>query len=204
LTGWTFRDIKQATVSSTGLGNASLGSLYDLVYDSLAAQFPDPSQRAQAVDTFLRTNNLAPNAQISTGFLSSGALVQRNQSLSFVLRGTRNVFTLTANRTESERLGMVVSGSDDLSRASAVRQQGLSASFSHRLTPITTANLTATRQLTNSVGAFQGSNLRLLNASISTRLGMRTYGSVGVRRAVFDGSTPYTENAIFGTVRLQF
>jgi uncharacterized protein (PEP-CTERM system associated) len=204
LTGWTFRDIKQATVSATGLGTSSLGSLYDLLYDQFATQFPDPSQRAQAVEAALRSNGFDPNTLVNTGFLSSGALVQRNQSLSFVLRGVRNTLTLSATRTESERLNTVVSGNDDLSRAGAVRQQGLVASFSHRLTPITTVNLTASRQLTDSIGAFQGSNLRLLNANVSTQLGIRTYGSLGVRHVVYQGSTPYTENAVFGTVRVQF
>jgi uncharacterized protein (PEP-CTERM system associated) len=204
LTGWTFRDIKQATVSATGLGTGSLGSLYDLLYDQFATAQPDPSLRAQAVDNFLRANGLDPNSRVNTGFLASGALVQRNQSLSFVLRGVRNVLTLSATRIESERLNTVVTGNDDLSRAGAVRQQGLVASLSHRLTPITTVNFTASRQLTDSIGGFPGSNLRLLNANVSTRLGVRTYGTLGVRHVVFSGSTPYTENAVFGTVRIQF
>ncbi len=204
LTGWTFRDVKQASVSATGFGTASLGSLYDLLYEQLATSQPDPSLRAQAVDGLLRTYGLDPNTQVSRGFLTSGTLVQRVQSLSFVLRGARNALTLSANRTTSERLNTVLSGDDDLSRSSAVRQQGIVASLSHRLTPITTVNLTASRQATDAIGAFPGSTLRLLNANLSTRLGVRTYGSLGIRRVTFDGAVPYTENAVFGTVRLQF
>jgi len=93
---------------------------------------------------------------------------------------------------------------DDLATASKIRQQGFSINFSHRLTPDYSLGVLWSQQKTSGDNSTQDTRLRSANLNLTGRVGKRTSATVGLRRVVFDGLAPYTENALTGNLNVQF
>ena len=204
-TAWRLSDSKDVSVLPNQLGRAGLGPLYDLLFSQFASIEPDPIRRAILVENFLRANGLNGSTNVNVGFLTSGVTLQKQQNLSFTILGLRDTITLIATRGTSSSLLGGPGGSDDFSTSSAVRQLGWTASYSHRLTQETSLNVLVNQlRSTGDVGSLS-TNLKSLNVTVSTRLGLRTTASVGARHSIFDSSmSPYKETAAFGSVSVQF
>ena len=212
-TAWKFTDSKGIVVtpSLTGLltpsgnGIAGFGSIYDLVYSQFASREPDPAARAQLVNAFLQANGLSPDSTVIGNFVTTAVSLERRQDLSFALLGVRDTVTFIASRSESSRLDTLATVIDDLANSSFVRQRGFSVNYAHRLTPNYSLGVLASQQNASGVSSLQDTTLRLLNIIVTGRLGKQVAASVGVRRVVFSSSTaPYTENAVIGTLIVQF
>jgi uncharacterized protein (PEP-CTERM system associated) len=203
-TAWRLSDTKDVVVTPNQMGTSGRGSLYDLYFNQFAAIQPDPVLRAVLVENFLRTNGLN-GQQNNVGFLTSGVTLQRRQDVAFTYLGLRDTLTLIATRGTTSAILGGIGGSDDFSTSSAIRQAGWTVSLSHRLTQETSL-IGVYNQLRSSgdlVG--QSSNLRSLNMTVSTRLGLRTTASVGARHTIVDStSSPYKESAAFGSLNFQF
>ncbi|MBK6402403.1 MAG: hypothetical protein IPF74_10855 [Rhodocyclaceae bacterium] len=156
----------------------------------------------------LSAAGIAPNMPVDNGFLSSRVTAQRRQELSWLLRGVRNTLTLTATRGKSDRLGSQLDTGDDFSSASSIAQSGFRVGLSHRLTKLTSLNVDAaqTRSTGQSSSTFdQKSRQRTLSATLGTKLGAKTSAAVTARRNKSDGTTqPYTENALVGSIAIEF
>lgn len=199
-------DSRDVSVSPTnGLTGGSIGNIYDLMFSQLASVEPDPVLRAVLVNNFLQANNLAPNTPVTSGFLNSGPTLQRSQNISFALIGVRNTLTFVATQSETQRLGVLTAGNEDLAQTNAVRQRGFSISLAHQLSPLTSLNLMGTRQASSASSGGAETNIRMFNATLSSKLGAHTTGSFGLRRVTSSGlPNPYTENAFVGTLTLQY
>ena len=142
------------------------------------------------------------NPQVTSSFLATQANVQRQQQLAYVLYGARNSLSLQLNRSESTSV-FAANQAIDIDQNSNIRQRGMTLSFSHRLSPLSSLNASASRQ--QSTGQGTGSNLKTTTTayvvSASTKLGAKTTGSLSLRHTDFDNNTdPYTENALVGTI----
>lgn len=204
-TVWKYTDSKDVTTNSAQGAIGTIGTLYDLFFEQFASIQPDPILRAQMVNAFLQANGLNPSNPSGPGFLSSSVTVQRRQDLSLALLGVRDTLTVLAGRTETRRLQGASAVGDDLSLSPMVEQRNLMVSYSRRLTPLSSLNVIASHQKTTGVAAVQGNTLKSYNVSVSSRLGLKVTGSLGARRAQFDGGVaPYTENAVTGSLNVQF
>lgn len=203
-TAWAVSDSRDISTSSSQ-GNASFGSAYDLFFRQFASTEPDAAKRDVLVRNYLQTNGINPNAVIVGGFLASAVTLQRSQQASVALVGVRNTVTLQATSSRSERADQVTTSIDDLSSVNEVRQRGVSLDWALRLTPQSSINVAGSYQ--RSVGDLgsQQTTLKAITATWSAPLGARSTMSAGARHAVFDSTTtPYTESALFGAVRLSF
>jgi uncharacterized protein (PEP-CTERM system associated) len=204
-TAWSFTDSQDATNTPSQSSLGSLGPIYDLYFTQFAAVEPDPVKRAVLVNTFLQVNGINPNAIVVSNFLTSAVSLQRRQDLSFTLLGVRDSITFTASRTETSRLDRLSTAIDDLSNSTAVRQTGLSVSYAHRLTPDTSMNVTGLNQHSTDSTGLQETFMNSVNLGFSTRLGLKSTAAINARRVIFDSRTsPYVENAISGTITVQF
>ena len=204
-TVWSFNDSQDISTTPDRVTQVILGNSYSVFFAQFAAIEPDPVRRDALVRAFLAVNGINPNALVSAGFLGSGATVARNQSFSVGLVGIRTNLTFRTNYSNSVRVSRLTIGSGNLTDSTRVRQRGLSVDLSHRLTPSASAGLTL--QSLRITGAFDSlaSTLSSLTASWSDRVNSRTSISAGARYVKFDSSTqPYTEKAVFATVRLTF
>lgn len=200
-----YTDTRDVSVLPDQFGLAGMGTVYDMYFQQFASLIPDPVARAAFVQAFLTATNIDPNTQVIGGFLSSRATLQRRQELAFTLHGVRNTLTVMANRSESQSTLAATAINDDFTRNSlnAIEQRGISVNFSHRLTQLANLNLLASRQ--SSTGSGTSNNLEttttMYQVTASTKLSAKTTGSLSLRRAEFDSTTtPYTENALIGTL----
>jgi uncharacterized protein (PEP-CTERM system associated) len=204
-TAWHVGSSRDVSVASDQATTASLGSMYDLFFSQFATLEPDPIKRALLVNAYLQAYGINPNTTVTRGYLTSSISVQRRHDMSFALLGLRDTVTFTATRSEGSRLDSVVAVSDDFAASSVVRQNGLSVSYAHRLTPDTSFNLMLSQQNSSGANSTQDTSLRSLLFNVSTRLGLRTTATMGVRRNTFDSSTsPYGETAFTGYINMQF
>lgn len=201
---WTLGDSR--SFETGGVAGRAVVSVYDLYFVQFASVEPDPVRRDALVRNFLAANGLdAGSRVVAGGFLTSGPTVQRSQNLSAAYQGLRATITVSLLRSESRSAVEATATGGDLANTNRVRQQGLSVSLTHRLTPESSFVVTASQQRTPSSGNFGGSDLQSVVATWSTRLGPHASASLGLRHNRFDSDTnPYNESALIGSVRLQF
>ena len=204
-TVWSFADSKDAATTPERLARVRIGIVYDLFFAQFASVEPDPVKRDVLVRQFLQVNGINPDTPIFGSFLASGVTLQRLQTASFALVGLRNTLTFRTLYSNSQRVSRFGAGNEDLNQASQVRQRSFFVDVSHRLTPLTSANLgLAVQRNTGSLGE-QASTLTSLSALYSKTLTPRAGISAGARYAHFSSATqPYDERAVFATVRVQF
>lgn len=197
-----YTDTKDVSVLPNQGATVGMGSIYDLYYSQLTSAFPDPVQRAQAVNSLLAQTGISPSAQVISGFLVSSASLLERQSLSVVLNGRRNTATLTLLRSVQSILGSAV-GSTDFALASSVTQKGVSASWALRTTPL--SSLTTTAALQESNGSGLTSRQKTLNMTYTTRIKAQTNLSAGFRTGTYTSNTiSYRENAVLATLTARF
>jgi uncharacterized protein (PEP-CTERM system associated) len=132
----------------------------------------------------------------------------RRQELSYVLLGVRNTLTLAVNRTRNDSLGTLLVAADDFSNVSAITQQGFTVGWSRQLSALSSLSVTGARS--RSTGASTSSTVnpdstqKSLSAGITTKLGAKTNGALTARRTETSGTNSYTENAVVGSISVQF
>lgn len=182
-----------------------LGTIYDLMYSQLASQFPDPNERAAAVNMFLQLTGIPANTKLTSGFLTNRVSIQKNRNLSFVLLGGRNSITLSGSRSESEALLPGVFG-DDFDNFSRVLQRGASILWAHQLSPLSSLNASLSRQVSSGEGVNAATTkYRYAQIGFQTSLGKGTGLGVSYRRSESEGAAGvYIENAATGTLTHKF
>ncbi len=204
-TAWNLSDSMDVISSPAQSGVTSLGSTFDLYFSQFASIEPDPVKRTALVTAFLQTNGINPAGPVLSNFQASGLTLQRRQNLSFSLLGVRDTITVIATRSESSRLDSFSTFIDDFSNTAVIRQNGLSVSYAHRLTPDSSMNVLASTQHSSDAAGLQDSTSKTVNISLSTKVGVKTSVVVSARRVVFDSNTtPYSETAFTGTLNVPF
>ena len=204
-TAWTYSDSKSVQSSTSPTTLTSLGGLYDLLFAQFATLEPDAIKRAQLVRSFLQVNGLDPNTSVVGAYSRSTLSLQRSQILSFAILGIRDTITFTAARSTGQLLGTGAVASSDFANTSVIRQNGLTMSYSHRLTPDSSVNFLVSQQKSAGESQMLQTRLRTFNLSLSTKLSRKMYGSFGARHTISDGnSSPYRENALTGSINFQF
>lgn len=196
-----FTSTRDANEGSGATGVGQPISLYALFYSQFATAQPDPALRDLLVRDFLRAQGLDPGLLVGGGFVSSLVTLQRREDLAYSYAGLRNTFTLQAFSNRTQTLDRVSGAPSN----GAVTQYGFTTTVSHRLTPTSSANLTAADLRTPS-GGQQGSNeLRTVVISLNEQLSRMISGALSVRYSDFDSSVqPYRESAISASVAVRF
>lgn len=210
----SYSDTKDVAVlnqsASVGLGATNFEFFYQLCTQSLADLDLSPEQLQQEctarTNFFLNLSQLPANSEATASFLTSRATLQRRQQLTFAIQGVRNTLTMLLNRSEIQSLFAANGLPDDFNLNTNIRQRGLSVNLSHRLTGLTSLNVLASRQESVSTS---GSALKLTTtmyqANLTSSLGPKTTGGLSIRRTESDSTiSPYTENALIGTLSVNF
>ena len=201
-TMWTFTDTR--SLETSGISGRGALSNYDF-FSQQFASISDASLRDVLVRDLLAARNLDPSGrELAAGFLTNGPTVQRSQNLSATYQGLRSTFTVLAFQTSSRSAALSGNG-DEQAGANAVRQQGLSLSLSHRLTPGASIVVSVSQQKTKDSGSLAGNDLKTITATWSAKLGPYSNVTLGVRHADADSDlNPYQESAVIGSIRMQF
>lgn len=211
-----YSDSRDVSVLPNQFASTGLGTIFDLFAELCKQEFAgtitDPVQLDLAANTcatnLIARTGISPTTQVTSSFLSTRATIQRRQELALAIQGVRNTLTVLFNRSESESTLANSTVSDDFAanNINSIRQKGISVTLSHRLTSQTNLNLTGSRQ--ESLGTGNNTlktTTTLYQAGLTTRLGAKTTGGLSIRRSEFDSTTsPYTENALVGTLSILF
>lgn len=203
LTVFRFTDTRDVSVLPNQMANTGLGTYYDMLFAQLANSIPDPVARAQQVNAQLQQAGISPNAAVTAGFLTSQATVRRRQELSLIINGLRNTVTYTLFQSDQRSVGTGGGIVDDFAAATSIKQHGMSSNYAYRLSPLTSLNGFAS-MLRSDGDTGQSTTSRVFNLNATTKIGIRTNASIGLRSTRTEGSTPYRENAMLATVAAQF
>ena len=207
LTAWKITSTRDVSALSSQLAASGPGSTAGLLSDLLVSAIPDPAARDAAVRQRLENSGVSGSSALSGGFATARPFVIRNDEASVALLGVNNTVTLTFSRRDQQGLGSIVGSPDSFSLSNEIRQKGLNLNWIHRLSAYSTLSLVATSLRSEGLSATNlDSNQRVLNLLFSTRLGVNTYATFGVRRIQFDNSlnTGYRENAVLGSISLRY
>lgn len=195
------RSVNEGGIDPFNLGQPT--TLYGLLYQQFAAIQPDPALREQLVQDYIAATGRDPNETVYAGALVNGITVARRQFLGWVLGGRRTTLSLQAYRTETERIDPVATSTPGGSEV--VVEKGYLASASHRLTPDTALSLFGSRRMVDATATRSGTDEKSASIALTTRLGLRTSGSIGLRYTVFNSAVePYRETELTGRLRLEF
>ncbi|WP_428300735.1 TIGR03016 family PEP-CTERM system-associated outer membrane protein [Hydrogenophaga sp.] len=204
-TVWRYTDTRDVVNSPLESADASLGSIYGLLDSLYTSQEPDPIRRAQLVEAELVRLGLPPDARVFQSFLSSSATLDRSQQLSVALVGQRDVITLSLGRGDSRRLDPTLNLGDDFDIGGPIRQQSWGVNYAHRLTPITTYTIGLASQKNKSTVAGLDNRLTSFTLGLSTRISLRTSGSLQFQRTDYDRAIgSYGETAISAFITHRF
>lgn len=204
-TTWRFTSSRDLQNAQPNQATTVLQDAFDQFFARFANQIPNVDQRRDFVLALMEQLGIPTSAVVSSAFLNSAVTLVSRQELGVVWQGRRSSATLTAFRSDTRRVDGVSSVLDDLTTDPSVRQQGVSLTLGHRLTPVAGINLTLSWQRNR--GATESRNNELSSAMLNwtTRLGPSSNLSLGARHVEFDTQqNPYTENAVYATFGVRF
>ncbi len=204
LTAWKFSDSRAISVPTPQLAQANAGTAYDLLYQQLASTFPDPVLRAAETNRQLSQTGIAANSPIFGPLLTSRPFLQRSRQASVALNGANNTVVIAVSRSNSEQLGTGIGPADDFALSPNIRQSGFNASWAHKVTPDTAMTLTTSSS--HSTGSGLETMLKAWSLLLTSKVGVNTSASVGLRQSHFDGAggTGYDEHALTGSMQFKF
>lgn len=201
---WQLRSSRALSTAGSSVGSAR-STIYELLFAQLAAVQPDPLLREALVLQTLRERGIDPNQGASIGFLQSAASVQDSLEASAAWTGPRNTATLSLRQGKSRRVDTVATVADDLSGGNVVRTRSLSFNLSHRLTPLSSANLLLSQQRGSGSVSAQSNRQDQIALQYSTRLTIDGTLGVTLRHVRIHNETQsYGESALTATYGLRF
>lgn len=206
LSAWRFTDSRSVNLPTQQMTQTPLSSAYELLDLQLSSQYPDPAERAARAYEQLAALGIPADALVYGNLMSLQAFEQRRQEASVSLTGASNTVTLTLQRSASSRVGNGIGIVDDFTASSNIRQSGISGNWAHKLSPHTALTLNALNSRSRGDTATQDTRLRSYSLMLTTKLGMRTSATAGLRQTSFDntGGTSYDEQAVTGSLVVSF
>jgi uncharacterized protein (PEP-CTERM system associated) len=196
-----YTSIRDVNNAANGAGVGQPTSLYQLFYVQFASVQPDPTLRDQLVRDTLLSLHLDGNAVVAGGFVNGGTSLQRRDDLALTYVGRRSSLTLQAFSSDTRRIDTNTVGVD----TTPVRQAGLNATVSYRLTPIANVNLSGSGLRTQGTATQAGNRLKSASLSWANQFTKYVGTSLSARYSVFDGTiNPYRESALSASLNLRF
>lgn len=202
-TAWTISGSRQVSSNESAASQGQLMTAFDLVYMQLASKYPDPVTRANQTLLELQLLGLNPLVQIPTGFLTNAVTLDRNLSFSVAYLGLRTSLLLSAQQSDSSRLDPLSTSVDSLSAGGTFRVRSIALSATHQLTPISSTNLGLSESKTLDRQSGNLVTLRTLTLNWITQLGRRTNFTLGARRSISFGASPFAESSLLATFSTQ-
>lgn len=163
-----------------GGGGATLGSFLDSI---LTTRYPDPAERNRIVADILASRGLPASLSSPIGIVSRYAQLENGGTLSFVLLGARNTFTMSVYGTTQRRLQRE---DDPLTAGSGAdsdsRQYGGSLGFNRRLSPQWTLDLQTEWSRVEALAARAGDETtqRRVRSAVTYAVSPRTDANAGL------------------------
>ncbi len=172
--------------NSTGSILNPTANIGQLLNNLLVTRYPNPLERARAVQDLLGSSGLPAGLATSGNFYLGSTALQNNLVLTGLLLHGRNSLALSLYRNRIENL--FLPGQQILQvlqqRSVDTMQTGWALNYGRRLTPLANLNVTLQRESDTGFGTNQGLSAvnRALIVQLDRRLSPRTTGLIGLRR----------------------
>lgn len=184
-----------------------------LIDSLLLPSFPDPEERARAVEEYIRTSGLPPTLADQINFFSNRFSLQKQLRASFGYRTARSAVVYSVYRIRREALSSSVADSVLLGSSSSiindnVDQKGFAASLQYSLNSRSKLSLTTDIYDSDSLTTGFTARTRAVRLGLRQRLQKNMNARVELRHV--KGATgittpaPYTENAISAYLTMQY
>ncbi len=184
------------------------GGLGTTIAQLVANALPQPPPGTPDNRLAMATSLLGPSANLvpTLGFLTNQIILQKRLQASYALIGARNMLTFTAFKSDSQPVAEGFAPGDDFARFTKIAQNGLSATWSHTLSALSSLNTSYAHTLSTGDGTVEQTAMQnTLSLDLSTKLSPRTNGLIGLRHMQFDaGPSSYRENAIYASLLFLF
>jgi uncharacterized protein (PEP-CTERM system associated) len=174
--------------------------------------FPDPIERARAVEAYIRINGLPPSLADNINYFSNRFFLQKQFRASMAYRAARTTGTiglfrvrrdaLSTRETDSILLGNSLSTIND-----NVKQAGVNLSLNYRLTGRTALNVLGNVTDNESLTTGFKSRSNALRFSARHQVRPKMFGTVELRHlkgnTSIEVASPYTENAVAASLTMQ-
>lgn len=184
-----------------------------LIDSLLLPSFPDPEERARAVEEYIRSSGLPPTLADQINFFSNRFSLQKQLRASFAYRTARTAVVYSVYRIRREALSSSVADSVLLGTSSSVindnvDQKGFAASLQYSLNSRSKLSLTTDIYDSDSLTTGFTARTRAVRLGLRQRLQKTMNARVELRHV--KGATgivtpaPYTENAISAYLTMQY
>lgn len=204
-TRWQFTALRQVASAADEYTGVESDALFQRFYDDLSG-ISDPVAREE--EARRRTDQAL--AQSIGPFSTNHYFLSQELGFGFSWSGRRTVLAVNARQGHRTRLGQVFTqdGRDDLSTYRRVNTRSLAVSLNRRVTPQTTAQLTASYRDSEGLGDDQTESERyLLGVGVSTRFGPNTTGGLSYQHDRLEGrgaARDYRENTVTANLGVRF
>lgn len=204
-TVWAISNRQGLSTGQFNNGRGSSTSAFDLLFAQFAKIEPDPVARAQLVNDFMRANGIDPNSSFNNGYLPNQVVLERRQEASVSWLGARDTVVLNIYQTQSESLQPGVLNPDEpLAGGNVLQWRGLTANWSHRLTPLATLSVNAIGRRTSETFGGQETTVWTGLAMWSYQLAQRSRLSLSARYTTQSGTSSYNETALLALLNMSF
>lgn len=187
--------------------SASTASTLDALFLS---RIPDPVARQQEVQQVITQNGLPANLLVPVDFFTNQVFLAKTWQVGVGLQGARHIlFTNFYSTTrETQQAGVSTTGAGDFALSDTVKQTGVSGTWSWRVNPLDTVNLTLGYSRNQFTGISREDDLTYFVSSYYHQFGRKLSGVLSYRRLNNDsnlgGAGSYTENSLLGSLRMTF
>jgi len=174
--------------------------------------FPDPAERARAVEAYIRNTGLPPALADNINYFSNRYVLQKQLRASMAYRGARSGAVVSLFRIRRDALSVretdsVLLGNSLNTVNDDVKQAGINITTNYRLTPRTNLNLLGSVTDSESLTTAFKSRSHVLRFNARHQLRARMFGTVELRHIKGNRSvevaSPYTENAVSASLNMQ-
>jgi uncharacterized protein (PEP-CTERM system associated) len=197
---------KDATTTSNSM--LSPLSYADFFFEPLMRQYaslyPNVAEREAFVRQLLAS---MPQGQVYQPVLTNATFLDKRLQVGATYLGQRNSLGLVVFQSLRDSLvERDFAVSNDLQAGSQLRTTGATLTLSHQVTGLTNLNASFSSTRSRNEGLVsQSSDSRLLTVGVSSRLTPKATGMLNARRNEGSYSTSdYTENAVIGSLAIQF
>lgn len=174
--------------------------------------FPDPEQRRQAVEAYMRATGVPSQLAQSINYFSNRYLLQKSLQASVAFSGSRSTLLLSAFSTRRNALSSAGSDSDLLGTSlptlnDNTRQSGVNAQANYKLSPRTGIDLGALWTRTTSLTTGLAGDNQALRAGMTHQFGQKLDGALELRHVkgsfgAVSGAS-YRENAVVASLSMR-
>lgn len=197
---WQFGATRQISSTLQELaGGFTLDPVFQGIYQLTDETLSEAERMRLAREEYERMGGL--------GVRSNSYYLQQSLRAGLSLIGVRNTLTLTAQRSDRQRLNNLlgVGEGDDFARHDNIDTRSLALALSHRLTSLSTLNLAASYSHAEGQGADRDDVRRnIYQLGLTRRLSADTNLGLIYRHQKARGTDDYRENAVSATLGTRF